>query len=81
MTISPLTAAQPSAQPHRRQVLLNKHMSGLVFEDMEEREARIGLTVGIDFNSKYVQMKAELERRALEITAVTIQYSGKVPLN
>ena len=42
----------------KRSKLVNK-MASLIYDDIREREAMIGLTVGHDFQSMYAKIKAE----------------------
>ena len=49
-------------------------------EDMKQREAIFGLTVGIDFKSLYDQNK-EIRRQKIEENKELTKYEGKVPIN
>ena len=51
-----------------------------MIDDIKEREALFGLTVGMDFDSMYAKIKAERELKAKKIEGVSI-YDGRVPLH
>ena len=55
-------------------------MAALLFDDIREREALIGLTVGMEFKSMYAKIKAEREHKARTVEGVSI-YDGRVPLH
>ena len=57
-----------------------RKMATLMIDDIKEREALFGLTVGMDFDSMYAKIKAERELKAKKIEGVSI-YDGRVPLH
>ena len=57
-----------------------KKMATLMIDDIKEREALIGLTVPLDFQSMYTKIKAEREHRAKKVEGISM-YEGRVPLH
>lgn len=49
-------------------------------QDMKQREAIFGLTVGMNFKSIYEQNK-EIRRQKIEEAKELTKYEGKVPIN
>ena len=57
-------------------------MATLMIDDIKEREALFGLTVGMDFDSMYAKIKAERELKAKKIENVydSTWYASPPPL-